>query len=100
MSNDNPDSTRMQKVRPRRGVMLVISSPSGAGKTTLCRRIISEVPGVELSISATTRSPRPGEQDGADYHFRSVEQFHDMIDRDEFIEHCEVHTNFYGTAKS
>jgi guanylate kinase len=100
MSNDRPDVTPTQKVRPRRGVMLVISSPSGAGKTTLCRRIISEVPGVELSISATTRSPRPGEQDGADYHFRSVDQFHDMIDRDEFLEWAKVFKNFYGTPRS
>ena len=68
--------------RPRRGVMFVISSPSGAGKTTLCRRLISEVPGVQLSVSATTRSPRPGESDGVDYHFRSVEDFESMIDRD------------------
>ena len=75
MSSDRPDSTPQQRVRPRRGIMLVISSPSGAGKTTLCRRIITEVPGVELSISATTREPRPNERDGSDYHFRSVEQF-------------------------
>ena len=61
MSNDRPHRA---KDRPRRGVMFVISSPSGAGKTTLCRRLISEVPGVQLSISATTRPARPGEADG------------------------------------
>ena len=86
--------------RPRRGVMFVISSPSGAGKTTLCRRLISEVPGVKLSVSATTRSPRPGEADGVDYHFRSVEEFESMIDRDEFLEWAKVFKNFYGTPRS
>ena len=100
MSSDRPDSTPQQRVRPRRGVMLVISSPSGAGKTTLSRRIITEVPGVELSISATTREPRPNERDGSDYHFRSVEQFQDMIERDEFLEWAEVFKNFYGTPRS
>lgn len=100
MSSDRPESTPSQRVRPRRGIMLVISSPSGAGKTTLCRRIISEVPGVELSISATTREPRPGEVDGVDYHYRSVEQFHAMIDHDEFLEWAKVFKNFYGTPRS
>lgn len=89
-----------QRERPRRGVMFVISSPSGAGKTTLCRRLISEVPGVELSVSATTRPPRPGESDGVDYHFRTTEQFHEMIDRDEFLEWAKVFKNFYGTPRS
>jgi guanylate kinase len=81
-------------------MMFVISSPSGAGKTTLCRRLISEVPGVELSVSATTRSPRPGESDAVDYHFRSVEQFERMIDEDEFLEWAKVFKNFYGTPRS
>lgn len=93
-------SEPVQRERPRRGVMFVISSPSGAGKTTLCRRLISEVPGVQLSVSATTRSPRPGETDTVDYHFRSVEQFEDMIDRDEFLEWAKVFKNFYGTPRS
>jgi guanylate kinase len=86
--------------RVRRGVMFVISSPSGAGKTTLCRRLITEVPGVQLSISATTRPARPGEANGTDYHFRSEEQFQDMIDRDEFLEWAKVFKNFYGTPRS
>ncbi|MDP3738207.1 MAG: guanylate kinase [Hyphomonadaceae bacterium] len=80
--------------------MFVISSPSGAGKTTLCRRLITEVPGVELSISATTRPARPGEANGVDYQFRSQEQFQDMIDRDEFLEWAKVFKNFYGTPRS
>jgi guanylate kinase len=93
-------SERPQIVRPRRGVMFVISSPSGAGKTTLCRRLITEVPGVQLSISATTRAARPGEANGTDYHFRTQEQFQDMIDRDEFLEWAKVFKNFYGTPRS
>jgi guanylate kinase len=101
MSSDLPESTPVQRARPRRGIMLVISSPSGAGKTTLCRRIITDLQGsVELSISATTREPRPGEKDGVDYHFRSNDQFHDMIDRDEFLEWAKVFKNFYGTPRS
>src|SRR6185436_17971132 len=95
MSSDRP-----HRERPRRGVMFVISSPSGAGKTTLCRRLITEVPGVRLSVSATTRQIRPGEADGVDYHFRTVEQFQQMIDRDEFLEWARVFKNFYGTPKS
>jgi guanylate kinase len=95
MSNDRP-----QKERPRRGVMFVISSPSGAGKTTLCRRLISEVPGVQLSVSATTRPARPGERDGADYHFVSEDRFQEMIDRDEFLEWAQVFKNYYGTPRS
>lgn len=100
MSNDLPDGAPAQRIRPRRGVMLVISSPSGAGKTTLCRRVISDVPGVELSISATTREPRPGEVDGVDYHFRSETQFREMIRQDEFLEWAKVFRNFYGTPRS
>jgi guanylate kinase len=80
--------------------MFVISSPSGAGKTTLCRRLISEVPGVQLSISATTRPARPGERDGADYHFVAEDKFQDMIDRDEFLEWAQVFKNYYGTPRS
>ena len=93
-------SERPQIVRPRRGVMFVISSPSGAGKTTLCRRLITEVPGVQLSISATTRPARPGEANGVDYHFKSQDEFQDMIDRDEFLEWAKVFKNFYGTPRS
>ncbi|HEY7798117.1 MAG TPA: guanylate kinase [Hyphomonadaceae bacterium] len=95
MSNDRP-----QKERPRRGVMFVISSPSGAGKTTLCRRLISEMPGVQLSVSATTRPARPGERDGADYHFVSEDRFQEMIDRDEFLEWAQVFKSYYGTPRS
>jgi guanylate kinase len=99
MSSDRPQTER-QSDRPRRGVMFVISSPSGAGKTTLCRRLIADVPGVTLSISATTRPSRPGEANGVDYHFCSQDEFQKMIDRDEFLEWAKVFKNFYGTPKS
>src|SRR5262245_33044815 len=95
MSNDRP-----HQECPRRGVMFVISSPSGAGKTTLCRRLISEVPGVELSVSATTRPPRPGETTGVDYHFVTEDKFQQMIAHDDFLEWAKVFKNFYGTPKS
>ncbi|MEZ5936644.1 MAG: guanylate kinase [Hyphomonadaceae bacterium] len=84
----------------RRGVMFVISSPSGAGKTTLCRRLISEVPGNQLSVSMTTRPIREGETDGVDYLFRTEKQFRDLIDRDEFLEWARVHDNYYGTPRA
>lgn len=87
-------------MRQRRGVMFVISSPSGAGKTTLTRRLIERVAGVELSISGTTRSKRPNEKDGVDYHFRSVEQFKAMIDKEEFLEWAKVFDHYYGTPRS
>jgi guanylate kinase len=80
--------------------MFVISSPSGAGKTTLCRRLITEVPGVTLSISATTRAIRSGETDGVDYYFRDEQQFRDLIERDEFLEWAHVHGNYYGTPRA
>jgi guanylate kinase len=77
--------------------MFVISSPSGAGKTTLCRRLIEEGSGVGLSVSVTTRSLRPGEVDGRDYHFRTREVFEEMIGRNEFLEWARVFDNYYGT---
>ncbi len=89
----------MSSERPRRGVMFVISSPSGAGKTTLCRRLITEVPGVELSVSVTTRAIRQGERDGVDYRFVDQETFLSMTDRDAFLEWANVHAHFYGTPR-
>lgn len=87
----------MSSERPRRGLMFVISSPSGAGKTTLCRRLIEECPGVGLSVSATTRARRPGESDGRDYHFRTREAFEEMIARGDFLEWAQVFDHYYGT---
>jgi guanylate kinase len=83
----------------RRGLMLVLSSPSGAGKTTLSRRLLAEDPGVELSISVTTRQRRLSEVDGSDYHFIDRERYDAMIRNDELLEHAEVFGHCYGTPR-
>ncbi len=84
----------------RRGILVIISSPSGAGKTTLSRRLIAEFDSLEFSVSYTTRKPRINEQDGRDYFFVSGEAFDDMVARGEFAEWAEVHGNRYGTSRS
>ncbi len=81
------------------GSLLVVSGPSGSGKTTLCRRATDNGLCV-YSISCTTRPPRPGEMDGVDYHFLSKEEFTAKVAAGEFLEHAEVHGNFYGTLKA
>lgn len=81
-----------------RGLLLVVSSPSGAGKTTLCRRLRAEFPQLGFSISYTTRAPRPGETHGVEYFFVDRETFTEMVARDEFAEYALVHTNNYGTS--
>ena len=83
----------------RRGLMLVLSSPSGAGKTTLSRRLLEQDSGVTLSISVTTRKMRPGEEDGRDYHFIDQQRFDALIDKDELLEYAEVFDNYYGTPR-
>lgn len=84
-----------------RGVLTIVSSPSGAGKTTLTRRLLAEFqPRLEFSVSHTTRPIRPGEVDGRDYHFISTDEFERMIHRGEFAEHAFVHRNRYGTAQA
>ena len=83
----------------RTGILLVVSGPSGSGKTTLCRRLAGENE-AHYSISCTTRSPRPGEIDGKDYHFLSREQFLSKRQNGEFLESAEVHGNLYGTLRS
>lgn len=83
----------------RRGLMIVLSSPSGAGKSTLTRALLAENDDMAMSISATTRRPRPGEIDGKDYMFVTKNQFTDMIDKAEFLEHAKVFDNFYGTPR-
>jgi len=84
----------------RRGLMLVISSPSGAGKTSLSRRLVADHPDLELSVSATTRAPRPGEQDGREYHFVTPAQFEAMVGENDFLEHANVHEHRYGSPKA
>jgi guanylate kinase len=81
----------------RRGMMLVLSSPSGAGKTTLSRLLLEEDDDVMLSVSVTTRPKRPGEKDGRDYHFINRGQFDALISKDELLEWAEVFDNYYGT---
>ncbi|WP_373503810.1 guanylate kinase [Aestuariivirga sp.] len=83
----------------RRGLLLVMSSPSGAGKTTLSRRLLAADAGITMSVSVTTRQPRPGEVNGKDYHFITHEEFGRLRDRDDLLEYAEVFGNFYGTPK-
>lgn len=81
------------------GQLFVISAPSGAGKTSLVTATLARVPGLQVSVSHTTRAPRPGEQDGRDYHFVSHTTFQDLIKSDALFEYAEVFGHFYGTAK-
>lgn len=84
----------------RRGVMLVLSSPSGAGKTSISRAILDSEPEVDLSISVTTRPRRPGEVDGQDYHFIDKTAFDLMVNRGELLEHAKVFDHYYGTPRA
>jgi len=84
----------------RRGLMLVLSSPSGAGKTTICRHLLPADDQINLSVSATTRPKRPNEIDGADYHFVDQETFDAMVAGDEFLEHANVFGHSYGTPRA
>lgn len=79
--------------------MLVLSSPSGAGKTTLSRKLLAADPGVELSVSVTTRKQRPGEVDGRDYHFLDAPRFDAMVENGELLEWAQVFGNRYGTPR-
>lgn len=80
------------------GELFIISAPSGSGKTTLLKRVMSTLPGLAFSISHTTRSPRPGEEDGRDYHFVDQPTFLAMRESGAFLEWAEVHGNYYGTS--
>jgi guanylate kinase len=82
----------------RHGILFVISAPSGAGKSTLLR-LLSDNPDFVYSVSCTTRTPRPGEVDGKDYHFLSVEEFERRVAAGAFLEYAKVHGNYYGTQK-
>jgi guanylate kinase len=84
----------------RRGLLLILSSPSGAGKSTLARRLMQWDPTLRFSISATTRQPRPGEQDGREYYFHPREAFEALVQSGEMLEHAEVFGNFYGSPKA
>lgn len=82
-----------------RGLLIVVSGPSGAGKGTICKELLKNHQEVGISISVTTRQPRAGEVDGVNYFFRTREAFQEMIARDELLEYAEVYGNYYGTPK-
>ncbi len=81
------------------GSLFIVAAPSGAGKSTLVNALLAQEPGIKLSISTTTRAPRPGEQDGREYHFTTADDFVARADRGEFLEWAEVHGNYYGTSR-
>lgn len=83
----------------RKGLLFVVSAPSGTGKTTLCRAMLKLFPDLYFSVSYTTRPPRPGDEDGKDYHFVSPQEFQEMIDRGDFAEWAEVFGHRYGTSR-
>ena len=83
-----------------KGILIVVSGFAGAGKGTIMNRLISEYPDYALSVSATSRSPRPGEQDGINYFFKTREEFEDMIGKDEFLEYADYVGNYYGTPSA
>lgn len=83
----------------RKGLLFVVSGPSGVGKSTLCKTMIARVTQTTISVSCTTRNPRPGEQAGVDYSFTDTATFHEMIEANQFVEWAEVYGNLYGTPQ-
>jgi guanylate kinase len=94
-----PDREQAKNTIVRRGLMLVLSSPSGAGKTTLSRKLLEKDPNVELSVSVTTRPQRPGEVDGRDYHFIDMKQFEQLVANKQLLESATVFGHCYGTPR-
>lgn len=88
-----------RKVKGKRGLLVIISGPSGVGKSTVVRKLLSIYPKLKLSRSATTRPPRPGEKHGLDYYFITEEEFFDRVDKGSFLEWAQVHGFYYGTPK-
>lgn len=82
-----------------KGLLFVVTAPSGAGKSSLIKALLAQDPGVSLSVSYTTRPPRPGEQDGREYHFVNAARFQAMLERGEFLESAQVHGHRYGTSQ-
>ena len=99
MSGMARGQTAKDQTIARRGLMLVLSSPSGAGKTTLSRQLLDNDKQIQLSVSCTTRQKRPGERDGVDYRFVDTATFRGMIERRQFLEYAEVFGNYYGTPR-
>jgi len=83
-----------------KGNLIVISAPSGSGKTSLANRALEEMPKLKFSVSHTTRKPRPGERDQVEYFFVSEKEFEEMIEQDTFLEHARVYGNYYGTSRA
>lgn len=82
-----------------KGLLIVVSGPSGAGKGTICKQLLDVEPDIMLSVSATTRAPRKGEVEGKNYYFMSKQHFEELIAKDEFLEYAHVYGNYYGTPK-
>ncbi|GAA3700263.1 guanylate kinase [Sphingomonas cynarae] len=97
MAHHFPDDAHSLK---RRGMLFVLSSPSGAGKSTIARKLLADDAGLEMSVSATTRAIRKGEEDGRDYHFVDLEEFRRMAANDEFLEWAHVFDHRYGTPRA
>ncbi len=89
----------MAQSHHRRGLLLILSSPSGAGKSTLARRLMTWDTTLRFSVSATTRAPRPGEEDGREYYFKARQDFETMVKSGDMLEHAEVFGNFYGSPR-
>ena len=100
MSSEGHGAERRAPGEQRRGLLFVISAPSGAGKTSICREILAMLPDLSPSVSYTTRTMRPGERDGFDYHFVPLEVFQEMVADGAFVEWAQVHGNCYGTARA
>lgn len=98
-SNQPPEVMGNRQAPERRGILYIISAPSGAGKTTLCKQVVASVSGLWHSVSFTTRKPRPGEEHGREYFFIEEKVFHDMVARNEFLEYAHVYSNWYGTPR-
>ena len=96
-SSSVPETSR--HLADRRGILFIISAPSGTGKTTLCKQLTSTVPGLWHSISYTTRKPRAGEEHGREYFFIGETEFQQMVDRNEFVEWARVYSHLYGTPR-
>ncbi|MBS9716337.1 guanylate kinase [Pseudohalocynthiibacter aestuariivivens] len=91
----------MSESKPnRRGILIILSSPSGAGKSTLAKRLMAWDPSLKFSVSATTRAPRPGEEDGREYYFKTHDEFQKMVEEGEMLEHAQVFDHFYGSPKA
>ena len=82
------------------GTLYIVSAPSGAGKTSMVKALLERLPGVVVSVSHTTRAPRPGEQDGVDYHFIDKAGFERLVEAGEFLEYAQVFDNYYGTRRA